>query len=100
MSGVSFGTASVSDLDAFYQIERECFGIEAFSKQRYFELLTSPQAIRIKAIFEEATIGFAIATVEKERLKMEGTVETLNVRPLFRNKGVGFELMLKLEEKL
>ncbi len=100
MGEPSFLKASPSDLEDFFKIELECFDVEAFSKQRYLELLNDPAAISIKAIVKAQTIGFAIATLERSQQGPLGTVQTLNVRPPFRRIGVGHDLMSRLETEM
>ena len=97
MEEASFHRASVNDLEEFYEIELECFDVEAFSKQRFFELLTSPTSISIKATLGSKIIGFVIGDLEGDHLGLRATFQTLDVLPPFRRKRIAFNLMASIE---
>ena len=94
----SFSSIEPQDLDEIYAIEIECFGNESFSLLEYRRLLSNHNSIPIKAIVKESIIGFVIG-VYQMRIR-SCTVVTINVKPRFRKKGVGFELMKSLEKGL
>lgn len=94
----SFSSIETQDLDEIYAIEIECFGNESFSLLEYRRLLSNHNSIPIKAIVKESIIGFVIGVYQMSIRRC--TVVTINVKPRFRKKGVGFELMKSLEKGL
>lgn len=94
----SFSRIEPQDLDEIYAIEIECFGNESFSLLEYRRLLSNYNSIPIKAIVKESIIGFVIGVYQMSNRSC--TVVTINVKPRFRKKGVGFELMKSLEKGL
>ncbi|MEK0325007.1 MAG: GNAT family N-acetyltransferase [Nitrosopumilus sp.] len=94
----SFSSIEPQDLDEIYAIEIECFGNESFSLLEYRRLLSNHNSIPIKAIVKESIIGFVIGVYQMSIRSC--TVVTINVKPRFRKKGVGFELMKSLEKGL
>jgi len=94
----SFSSIEPQDLDEIYAIEIECFGNESFSLLEYRRLLSIHNSIPIKAIVKKRIIGFVIGVYQMSSRIC--TVVTLNVKPRFRKKGIGFELMKSLEKEL
>jgi len=94
----SFSSIEPQDLEEIYAIEIECFGNESFSLLEYRRLLSLHNSIPIKAIVKESIIGFVIGVYQMSIRSC--TVVTINVKPRFRKKGVGFELMKSLEKGL
>ena len=94
----SFSSIEPQDLEEIYAIEIECFGNESFSLLEYRRLLSNHNSIPIKAIVKESIIGFVIGVYQMSIRSC--TVVTINVKPRFRKKGVGFELMKSLEKGL
>jgi len=89
--------ATISDLEALYQIERECFTTEAFSKLDLTYLLESPNAVSLVAQVNNAIVGFVIGSVHRHDKKMTGRVYTLDVAVKHRRKGVGLRLLHEIE---
>ena len=94
----SFNSIEPQDLDEIYAIEIECFGNESFSLLEYRRLLSNNSSIPIKAIVKNRIVGFVIGVYQMSSRSC--TVVTINVKPKFRKKGVGFELMRSLEKGL
>ncbi len=94
----SFSSIELQDLDELYAIEIECFGNESFSYLEYRRLLSSHNSIPIKAVIRKRIIGFVIGVYQMSTRIC--TIVTINVKPRFRKKGVGFELMKSLESGL
>ena len=94
----SFSSIEPQDLDEVYAIELECFGNEAFGFLEYRRLLSSHNSISIKAVLKKRIIGFVIGVYQMSNRIC--TIVTINVKPRFRKKGVGFELMKSLERGL
>ena len=92
--------ASLEDLERMYELERTCFGRDAYSKQFLRLLLIDPSSIPLKAVMGEGEIvGSAIGRVEKIGGQVVGHVYTLDVRPDFRRRGVGAALLKSLENE-
>ena len=89
--------ATISDLKALHQIERECFTKEAFSKLDLTYLLESSNAISLVAQINNAIAGFVIGSVHRHDKKMAGRVYTLDVAVKYRRKGVGLRLLDEIE---
>jgi ribosomal-protein-alanine N-acetyltransferase len=92
--------ASLEDLETLYELERICFGRNAYSKQFLRLLLVDPSSIPLKAVTEKGElVGSAIGRVEKIGSQVVGHVYTLDVRPDFRRRGVGAALLKSLENE-
>lgn len=92
--------AKLDDLEALYGIEKECFTLEAFSKNQIALLLRNPDMISLLAQMVGRVVGFIIALVyEGEREKI-GHIITLDVAVKARKKGVGLKLVKDLERIL
>ncbi len=89
--------ATINNLETFYQIERECFTIEAFSKQHLAYLLENPNAVSLVAQINNAIAGFIIGLIHRHDEKITGRVYTLDVAVKYRRKGVGLKLLDEIE---
>ena len=94
---VTIQRATISDLEALYQIERECFTTEAFSKQSLTYLLGSSDAVSLVAQIDNAIAGFVIGSVHRHDKKVTGRVYTLDVAIKYRRKGIGLRLLDEIE---
>jgi ribosomal-protein-alanine acetyltransferase len=90
-------TAQIRHLDKLYEIEKECFETEAFSKQQIAGLLAYYNSISLVAKENDNIVGFIIGTVRFERNALTGHVLTVDVSPACRKKGVGAKLLRKME---
>ncbi|MCD6243215.1 ribosomal protein S18-alanine N-acetyltransferase [Candidatus Bathyarchaeota archaeon] len=93
-------SASVTDLQRLYEIEKECFSSEAFSMEQLAFLLENPSSISLIALADNEIVGFIIGIVH-EGLKTEnvGHVFTLDVAEKYRRKGIALRLLKELEKK-
>jgi len=93
-------SASVTDLQRLYEIEKECFSSEAFSMEQLAFLLENPSSISLIALADKEIVGFIIGIV-REGLKTEnvGHVFTLDVAEKYRRKGIALRLLKELEKK-
>ncbi|MCD6536569.1 MAG: GNAT family N-acetyltransferase [Thaumarchaeota archaeon] len=90
--------AGVRDLSILYEIEKKCFGREAYSKFLLRLLLMDPRTIALKYVEKNGLVtGFAIGRIEKRRGRFVGRIYTLNVDPDHRRRGIGKSLMKALE---
>ena len=97
---ITIETASNRQLEWLYQIEKECFGEEAFSRQQIANLLMDYNTISLIAIEKSNIIGFIIGAIYFERNAVNGHVLTIDVCPQHQRKGVGSKLLQKLEKIL
>ena len=92
--------AGLKDLNALYEIERRCFGKEAYSKFLLRLLLMDPRSIALKYVAENGSVlGFVIGRIERRRGELVGRIYTLNVDPRYRRRGIGKSLMTALEDE-
>lgn len=92
--------AGLEDLDEIYELERICFGRDAYTRHFLRFLLLDPSSISLKAVGEGGELlGSAIGRVEKVGGRVVGRVYTLDVRPDSRRRGIGSALLRRLEEE-
>jgi ribosomal-protein-alanine N-acetyltransferase len=89
----------MKDLETLYQIERECFTIEAFSKEHIAYLLQSPSTLSLVAHVNGEIAGFIIGLINRKDKTITGRVYTIDVASKHRRKGVGLKLLDELERK-
>ena len=94
---ITIQRATINDLETLYQIERECFTIEAFGKQHIAYLLENPNAVSLVAQINNAIAGFIIGLIHRHYEKITGRVYTLDVAVKYRRKGVGLKLLDEIE---
>jgi len=87
----------ISDLDTLYRIERECFTVEAFTKEHIAYLLESPNAVSLVAKADHEIVGFIIGMIEDYGKVKVGHIYTLDVALKHRRLGVALKLIDKLE---
>ena len=94
---ITIQRATIKDLETLYQIERECFTIEAFSKQHIVYLLENPNAVSLVAQINSEIAGFIVGLTHRLDKMITGHVYTLDVAVKYRRKGVGLRLLDELE---
>ena len=94
---ITIQRATINDLETLYQIETECFTIEAFDKQHIAYLLENPNAVSLVAQINNAIAGFIIGLIHRHDEKITGRVYTLDVAVKYRRKGVGLKLLGEIE---
>lgn len=92
--------ATIDDLETLYQIERECFVLEAFSKEQLIYLLSSSSSISLTAQVGSDIAGFIIGLIQKRDETKTGRIFTLDVAVKHRRKGVGQKLLQEFERIL
>ncbi len=98
---VRIRSAKVEDLDTIYEIERECFPLEAFSKRLIAYLLKDPNSISLVALVDDEVAGFIICSILKGAGGDKvGHVLTIDVALKHRRKGIASRLMIELERRL
>jgi ribosomal-protein-alanine N-acetyltransferase len=89
--------ASLKFLDKFYEIEKQCFEREAFSKQQIAYLLTDYNAFGLAARINGEIAGFIIARIDIGRNVTSGHILTIDVLPSHRRKGIAQKLLCEIE---
>jgi ribosomal-protein-alanine acetyltransferase len=95
--GVKVESVSISDLDELYEIEKQCFGHEAFSKRELAYLLADYHAIGLAAKIDGEIVGFGIARVDIRRNAPFGHILTVDVTPACRRRGIAQTLLHEIE---
>lgn len=94
---ITIKRATINDLETLYEIERECFTIEAFSKQHLAHLLNTSNAISLVALLNNSIVGFIIGLVYRQEKETNSRVYTLDVASKYRRKGIGLRLLDEIE---
>jgi len=89
--------AKPNDLDILHRIERECFQLEAFTKEHLVYLLEHPNTVSLVAKKDHEIVGFIVGMVENYDGVRVGHVYTIDVAPKHRRAGVGLKLLDELE---
>jgi ribosomal-protein-alanine acetyltransferase len=89
--------ASVRFLDKFYEIEKQCFEREAFTKQQIAYLLTDYNAIGLVARVNGEIAGFVIGRIDVGRNMSFGHILTVDIEPSHRRKGIAQKLLHEIE---
>ncbi|MCW4007679.1 MAG: ribosomal protein S18-alanine N-acetyltransferase [Candidatus Bathyarchaeota archaeon] len=92
--------ATIRLLDKLYEIEKQCFTQEAFTKQHLAYLLTDYNTIGLVARVNDEIAGFILAQIDVERNLLFGHILTLNVEPTYRRKGIAQRLLAGIESML
>jgi len=95
---ISVRQATVNDLEELYEIERECFTVEAFTKEQIMLLLQDSNSISLTAQTNGEIAGFIISLTEHIRGVKTGHICTIDVAVKHRRKGVGEKLLKEIEE--
>ena len=88
---------TTAQLDECWRLDLRCFiDGEAYSRETFEYLLTSPDSVSYRAVTPDGTmIGFIVGLVEPDKT---GHVTTLGVAPEHRRRGVARRMLLKVEE--
>jgi ribosomal-protein-alanine acetyltransferase len=89
--------ASIRLLGKLYEIEKQCFGQEAFTKQQLTYLFTAYNAIGLAARVNSDIAGFAIARLDIGRTTSFGHILTVDIAPAYRRKGIAQKLLQGIE---
>jgi ribosomal-protein-alanine acetyltransferase len=92
--------ASLNDLGEMFEIEKECFTVEAFSRQQISYLLKDFNSISLVAKIDGKIAGFVILQLDSVGSVVFGHIITLNVAVKFRRMGVAQRLLLECEDVL
>jgi ribosomal-protein-alanine acetyltransferase len=94
---IEIETATIKLLDQLYEIEKQSFQKEAFTKQELAYLLTDYNAIGLVARIKGETVGFAIGRIDVARGTLYGHILTIEALPSHRRKGIAEKLLKDLE---
>jgi ribosomal-protein-alanine N-acetyltransferase len=88
---------TVAQLDECWRLDLRCFvDGEAYSRETFEYLLTSPESVSYRAVTPDGTmVGFIVGIVEPDRT---GHITTLGVAPEHRRRGIAQRMLLKVEE--
>ena len=92
-------TPTIRDIEELYDIEKECFNEESFSKKQILGLITSYNSVSLSAKEKDQIVGFIIGTIYYERAELTGHILTINIREAHRRKGVGIALLEEMEKQ-
>lgn len=95
---ISIRQATVNDLEKLYEIERECFTVEAFTKEQIMFLLQGSNSVSLTAQTNGEIAGFIIGIIEHIRGVKTGHICTIDVSVKHRRRGVGEKLLKEIEE--
>jgi len=94
---IKIADVSISLLDKFCEIEKQCFEQEAFTKQQLAYLIADYNTIGLTAIVNGEIAGFALARVNIRRNVMFGHTLTIDVAPAYRRMGIAQKLLYEIE---
>ncbi len=95
---VTIQQATVDDLGALYEIEKECFAAEAFTKEQLGYLLQNPNAVSLVAQVDGENAGFVIGLTYSSDKARIGHIYTIDVAVKHRRRGIGLRLLKELEK--
>jgi ribosomal protein S18 acetylase RimI-like enzyme len=90
--------ATLSDLGALRQLEKECFGSDAWPWLDLVLVLSLPGIIRLKAVINDRLVGFISG--ERRLVEKCGWITILCVDSAFRKRGIARALLTRCETNL
>jgi ribosomal protein S18 acetylase RimI-like enzyme len=94
---VKIVTATTKLLDKLYEIEKQSFQREAFSKRDIGYLLRDYNSISLAGQVEGEVVAFVIGRMEMEGGTLFGHIFTLETLPAHRRTGIAQKLLTELE---
>jgi len=95
---ITIQQATANNLETLYEIERECFTTEAFTKEQIAYLLQNPNAVSLVAQIDGENAGFIIGLAYRDNKARIGHIYTIDVAVKHRRKGIGLRLLNELEQ--
>jgi len=86
------------DFRTFLDLERLCFGKDAWPWVDILSALICPDTVRLKAVLDEKVVGFVIAN--RRGKNQAGWIASIGVHPDARRQGVGSRLLQAAETAL
>lgn len=90
--------ASPAYLNRLYEIESECFRLEAFTKEQIAQLLRDYNSIGLIARVDSRIVGFVIGMIYVDRSAVHGHILTIDVSPAYRRRRIGQTLLQEIEK--
>jgi ribosomal-protein-alanine N-acetyltransferase len=90
--------ASMRSLKRLYQIEKECFMEEAFTKKQISLLLTDYNSVSLMAKENGEIVGFVVGIIYPDGKTINGHILTIDVSTSYRRRGVGQMLLQEMEK--
>lgn len=94
---VTLQDAPLKCLERLYEIEKECFVEEAFTKKQISLLLTDYNSVSLIAKENGQIIGFIVGMIYPDGKTVNGHILTIDVSRSHRRKGVGQMLLREME---
>ncbi len=94
---ITVETATIKMLNVLYEIEKQSFKEEAFSKLQISYLLMDNNGVSLAAKVGGEVAGFIIGRIDFVRNRPVGHVMTIDVSQVYRRQGIGQRLMVELE---
>ena len=97
-SGITIESATWRDIKDLFQLEKDCFQLDAWPLLDILGVLTIPQIIRLKAVDQEILVGFI--AMDLRRSQKTAWIATLAVLPAYRKSGIGSTLLRISEDEV
>jgi ribosomal-protein-alanine N-acetyltransferase len=94
---LSIETASTYHLDELYEIEKQCFSKEAFTKRQIAYLLADYNSLSLVAKENGKIVGFIIGVVNNDGSSLIAHILTIDVLLGHRRRGIGLKLLQEIE---
>jgi len=94
---ITIRQATIEDSDALWRIEKECFTVEAFTKEQIEYLLEASTGVSLVAQINHEIVGFIISLIYPRNKMRVGHIYTIDVLTKHRRKGVASRLLSELE---
>jgi ribosomal protein S18 acetylase RimI-like enzyme len=91
-------SASWRDLFSLSALEKVCFQEDAWPLLELLGVLTFPGVVRLRAIADEEMVGFIAG--DSRRAEQTGWILTLGVLPVWRRKGIAYDLLSTCEQQM
>ncbi len=89
-------TAELKDLSAALALDKESFGVDAWTLLDYIGVFSMPDVKKFTALAEGNFAGFAASQYDREKSAV--CLMTLAVDPRYRRRGIGSALLKAAEE--
>jgi ribosomal-protein-alanine acetyltransferase len=90
--------ASIKDLGRLYEIEKECFDEEAFSRRQIASLLTDYNSVSLVVKENGKIVGFIIGIIHFDKHVASGHILTIDTARAHRRRGVAQMLLSEIEK--
>jgi ribosomal protein S18 acetylase RimI-like enzyme len=88
---------TITQIDECWRLDQRCFvDGEAYSRDTFEYLLTSPESIAYRAVMPDgALVGFIVGLIEPDHT---GHITTLGVAPEYRRRRIAEQMLARVEE--